>query len=227
MLLALGLCQSVPYLLSRVWVYEVAIGAGYFCISGALFSSRAAFNPTRGPYWLAASGLMFGLAVSCRPHLVLAGAIAAVGLVVFLAKSRGFRSALVSREWLAFAAAFALAGAAIAALQLSALRQSVRVWPAIHPRRTQPESTQAGLREHPAGAVFLARVPAGLDARVPWVRLAFRYPFNSTAWPFPPGYFMEATVGALFLAPFAVAAAFVPAHAALRTAQCGSFSGRP
>src|SRR5882757_5023483 len=36
MLLALGVCQSVPYLLSRVWVYEVAIGAGYFCISGAM-----------------------------------------------------------------------------------------------------------------------------------------------------------------------------------------------
>src|SRR5438128_8528899 len=32
MLLALGICQSVPYLLSRVWVYVIAIGGGYFCI---------------------------------------------------------------------------------------------------------------------------------------------------------------------------------------------------
>src|SRR4051794_7053276 len=37
MLLALGFCQSAPYLLSRVWVYEVAIAGGYFCVSAAVF----------------------------------------------------------------------------------------------------------------------------------------------------------------------------------------------
>jgi hypothetical protein len=44
----------------------------------------------------------------------------------------------------------------------------------------------------------------------PWVRLAFRYPFNSPEYPFPAGYFIEATVGALYLAPFVVGALFVP-----------------
>src|SRR6202030_547155 len=37
MLLALGICQGVPYLLNRVFVYEIAIGGGYFCLSGAVF----------------------------------------------------------------------------------------------------------------------------------------------------------------------------------------------
>jgi hypothetical protein len=44
----------------------------------------------------------------------------------------------------------------------------------------------------------------------PWVRLAFRYPFNSPGYPFPPGYFIEATVGVLYLAPFVVGALFIP-----------------
>src|SRR5882724_7225689 len=56
MLLALGVCQCVPYLLNRVWVYEIAIGGGYFCISGGVF-----FLMRRSAWWLAASGLMFGL----------------------------------------------------------------------------------------------------------------------------------------------------------------------
>jgi hypothetical protein len=30
MLTALGICQSIPYLLNRVWVYEIAIGGGYW-----------------------------------------------------------------------------------------------------------------------------------------------------------------------------------------------------
>ena len=36
LVLALGLCSSVPYLLNRVAVYEIAIAGGYFFVSGAL-----------------------------------------------------------------------------------------------------------------------------------------------------------------------------------------------
>src|SRR5205814_8812914 len=76
MLLALGFCQSAPYVLSRVWVYEVAIAGGYFCISAALFFLVRGMESGRAVYWLAASGAMFGLAISCRPHLGVAGVVA-------------------------------------------------------------------------------------------------------------------------------------------------------
>src|SRR5262249_45755589 len=65
MLLALGLCQSVPYLLSRVWVYEVAIGGGYFCIAAAMFFLTLGIESGRSVYWLGVAGMMFGMAVSC------------------------------------------------------------------------------------------------------------------------------------------------------------------
>src|SRR5215831_17918599 len=37
LLLGLGFCQSVPFLLNRTWVYEIAIAGGYFCVSAALY----------------------------------------------------------------------------------------------------------------------------------------------------------------------------------------------
>ena len=115
MLVALGLCQSAPYLLNRVWVYEVAIGGGYFCISGALFFLALGIEASRSSYWFGASGLMFGLAVSCRPHLGLHAVIALAGLAVLLTKSRRFRSAVTSAELIAFVAPFTLVVAAVAA----------------------------------------------------------------------------------------------------------------
>jgi hypothetical protein len=80
MLLALGTCQGVPFLLNRVWVYEVAIGGGYFCIAAALFFLVRGFESSR-PQWLAAAGFMFGMAVACRPHLAIVGAIALAAIL--------------------------------------------------------------------------------------------------------------------------------------------------
>jgi hypothetical protein len=80
MLLALATCQCVPFLLNRVWVYEVAIGAGYFCIAAALFFLVRGLESAR-PHWLAAAGFMFGMAVACRPHLAIVGAIALLAIL--------------------------------------------------------------------------------------------------------------------------------------------------
>jgi len=82
MLVALGICQAVPYLLSRVWVYEIAIGGGYCCLSAAIFFLVRSIESRRAALWLAASGLMFGLSIGCRPHLGLAGVIATAALAV-------------------------------------------------------------------------------------------------------------------------------------------------
>jgi hypothetical protein len=61
---ALGLANSIPFLLHRVVVYEVAIASGVFCLS------LAAFAISRKTWPLA--GLAIGLAVMSRPHLGLA-----------------------------------------------------------------------------------------------------------------------------------------------------------
>ena len=72
LLFALGICQSVPYLLQRVWVYEVAIAGGYLCMSvGFWFLARGVLSPRVGVSSLVFSGLMLGLAIGCRLHLAL------------------------------------------------------------------------------------------------------------------------------------------------------------
>ena len=211
MLLALGLCQSVPYLLSRVWVYEIAIAGGYFCISGALFFLALGIKSSRGSGWLGASGFMFGLAVSCRPHLGLAGVIALAGLAVFLTRSRSIASALTSSELIAFASAFTLAMAAVAAYNYERFGDPFE----FGLRYLLAGPNQNRIRLAPAnilpGLYFWLACPPDLSPVFPWVRLAFRHPFNSPGYPFPPGYFIEATVGVLYLAPFVAGALFIPA----------------
>ena len=57
MLLALGICQGIPFLLNRVWVYELAVGSGYFCLSAAAYFLVRSLDSGRLA-WLAASGLV-------------------------------------------------------------------------------------------------------------------------------------------------------------------------
>lgn len=223
MLLALGVCQSVPYLLSRVWVYEVAIAGGYFCISGAMLFLTMGVKSSRSTYWLAASGVMFGLAVSCRPHLALAGVIALAGLALFLTRSRSVASALTSAELIAFASAFTLAGAAVAAYNYCRFGDPFE----FGLRYLLAGVNQNRIRLAPGnilpGLYYWLACPPGLSAVFPWVRLAFRYPFNSPGYPFPPGYFIESTVGVFYLAPFVVGALFIPF--ARRPAKGGTPAG--
>lgn len=207
MLFALGLCQSVPYLLNRVWVYEIAIGGGYFCISGAIFFLTLGIQSGRS-HWLGASGLLFGLAVSCRPHLGLFGLIALVGLVVLRTRWRGAA---------AFGFAFTLVLAAVAAYNYQRFGNPLEF--GLRYLLTGPNQNRirlAGANLLP-GLYFWLACPPDLSPVFPWIRLAFRYPFNSLAYPFPPGYFIEATAGVFYLAPFVAGALFIPyAHRTLR-----------
>jgi hypothetical protein len=62
--LALGLANCVPFLLHRIWVYELAIISGYACLALAYCCT------VYGRYHCA--GLAMALAVLSRPHLALA-----------------------------------------------------------------------------------------------------------------------------------------------------------
>jgi hypothetical protein len=203
MLLALGLCQSVPYLLSRVWVYEIAIGGGYFCISAALFFLVLGIRSGGGTYSFVASGLMFGLAVACRPHLGLFGVPALTGLAIFLRRSR-------SRELAAMGSAFGLVLAGIAAYNY--LRFGNPFEFGLRYLLAGPNQNRIRLASEYVlpGLYFWLACPPDLSPVFPWVRLAFRYPFDSPEYGFPPGYFIEPTVGAVWLAPLIAGALFVP-----------------
>ena len=83
-LFALGLGQSVPFLLQRAKVYEVVIAGGYFCLSaGFYFLFRRLTESNRPLLWSGLSGLFLGLAIGCRPHLGLA-AVCAFALILLM-----------------------------------------------------------------------------------------------------------------------------------------------
>lgn len=180
---ALGLCQSIPFLFGRVWLYEVAIGGGYFCLSAAFYFL------VRG--WLPASGLMFGLAVGCRPHLGLAGLIALVGL------ARQYRKAAAP-----FALSFGLICAAIAMYNYQRFGDPFEF--GIRYLFTAPgqNRTKLAIQYIPAGVFYLLLNPPDFSPVFPFVHTVIRH------HQFPPGVFIEGTVGALHLAPFVWLAAW-------------------
>ncbi len=179
LLLALGLCQCVPFLLNRVWVYEVAVGAGYFCVSAGLFFY------VRG--WLPWAGLMFGLAISCRPHLGMIGAI-----IVAVLAFRNLRSAI------AFALPFALAGLGVAAYNYERFGNPLDFGNRYllgGANQTEVKLSAANVKP---GLFYLLASSPEFDAVFPWVLL----PSPPHDVPRPPGYTVEPTVGAIYLAPF-------------------------
>ena len=74
--LALGLATGVPVMLARCDVYEVAISCGYALTMLALAAIwKAAHEPKRRCWWLAAASLAYGLAVGARPSLLFGAVI--------------------------------------------------------------------------------------------------------------------------------------------------------
>ena len=209
--MALGVGQGVPYLLNRVAVYEIAIAGGYFSISAAMFFLARGMRSRHAPWWLAVSGLMFGLAVASRPHLIFAGLIAAVGLAVVLALPRGFAAALRSRPFLAFAAAWVLAGLALAAYNYGRFHNPFEFGFRYQLAGPGQNRIELGTRNLLPGLYFMLLSRPELSPVFPWMRMVFRFPFDSALrHPLPPKYFIEPTVGALWIAPLLVAAVLVP-----------------
>ncbi|MBV9744733.1 MAG: hypothetical protein JO099_13310, partial [Acidobacteriia bacterium] len=113
----LGLCQSVPFLLHRAKVYEVAIACGYFCLSsGFYFLFRVLSDSRKNTFHAALAGLSFGLAVGCRPHLAAAAAGGLFALLVLRETPKtGIWRRILRPEVLAFTLPVVLCGLALAA----------------------------------------------------------------------------------------------------------------
>ncbi len=189
--LALGLCQSVPFLLNRAMVYETAIAGGYFCVSAAYYFSARGLRAGRPTAWLACAGLMFGWAVACRPHLGLAGAAAILGLIAY-------RRRIFCQDVLAIALPFAAAGLAVALYNYSRFDDPFEfgikyLFSGLNQNRIRLSVTNL----IPGAYFFLACAP-DFSAVFPWVHMVLRHPPDG----FPPGYVIEPATGALYLAPF-------------------------
>ncbi|MDP9170539.1 MAG: hypothetical protein M3N54_07985 [Acidobacteriota bacterium] len=183
MLLALGTCQSVPFLLNRVWVYEVAIGGGYFCVAAGLFF----YIWRRNGYWMAAAGLMLGMAIACRPHLGI------VGVFCLIAMAR-----LGRRRVLSFVIPFVLVGALVGVYNYERFGNPLNF--GNHYLLGGANETEVNLAAAnvPPGLFYLMVSPPVFGPVFPWVRLASP-PYSI---PRPVIYTVEQTAGALFLAPF-------------------------
>ncbi len=190
--LALGVCQSAPFLLNRAAVYEVAIASGYFCVSGGLF-----FLARGRP---AASGLMFGLAIASRPHLFLAGAVTLVALTIFHRRRQ-------PRVILAFGIAWMVTGAATALYNYERFDNPLEFGFRYQLGGPGQNRVELARRNLVPGAYYMLLSRPEFSGVFPWMRMVFRFPFDSAdRHPLPPEYFVEPTVGALWTAPFIVLA---------------------
>jgi hypothetical protein len=86
--LTLGFATTVPQLLRRPDVWEVAISCGYLSLSAAIGAMYLALT-RRSARWLAVASLAFGLAAASRPTLVFASLALLAPLAWLLRRPRG------------------------------------------------------------------------------------------------------------------------------------------
>jgi hypothetical protein len=113
------------------------------------------------------------------------------------------------REVIAFAVPLAAAGAGIALYNYARFGNPFEF--GIHYLLSGPFQNRIKLQSANLlpGLYYNLFCRPAFDAVFPWMRLALRYPYDSASQ-VPKEYFLEATAGAWFLAPFIAGALFVP-----------------
>jgi hypothetical protein len=197
MLLALGVCQSVPFLLNRVWVYEIAIGAGYFFTAVGVYTLTRGLAAQRHGRWLVISGLMFGLATASRPDLVFAGGVAAAVL--------WFYGAGGNRRMASFLAGFVAILASIAVYNYRRFGDPFEFGFRYQLAGPGQNRLDVSLGHLLPGSFHFLLAPPEFNPVFPWVRIVLRHPFT-----LPADYFVEPIVGALWVAPFVIGLMFLP-----------------
>lgn len=201
-LLALGLGQSVPFLLQRVKVYEIAIASGYCCASAGFYLLFQALITPRGRMlWSALSGLAFGLAIGSRPHLGLAAGAAFI--VVLLWR-------FTPRDVLAFALPVVACCLALAAYNYARFGDPLEFGLRYQLADTPYQNIRLSSVNVVPGLYYLFLCPPDVVPEFPFFRLAWRQPFDSSANLLPPRYFLEPTGGLLGLCPIAWFAILTP-----------------
>ncbi len=192
--LVLAVANVVPFVLRGSRVYEVAIVAGLFFTSVAAWLLVAADEV---PSWkrLALAGSCLGLAVGCRPNLLVAAAVLpllALGLRFHDARRR-------------VNAAIAILLPLAASLFLLGLYNQARFgsWSEFGTRYQLAGSRRISWfdpRAVPPNLYYLFLAPPTVSPDFPLVRPSHAWPFSS---PPPDGHFLdERTTGLLWQAPF-------------------------
>ena len=186
--LALGVCQCVPFLLNRVWVDEVAIAAGYCCVSAGLFF-LCRYLYSKRLLWLIPAGLFFGLAIACRPHLGLFGACA-MALALWRDRLRGA---------LRFATPFAVVCLGVCLYNYQRFHDPFEFGTRYLLGGANQTEVHLKTSNVANGLSFLLTLPPEVDPIFPW--------FHARPRPLdlPATYTLEPIIGAIFLAPFLLA----------------------
>lgn len=202
LLLGLGVCQGVPFLLNRVDVYEVAICCGYFCTAAGLYCLLRGLVDQGGGVWLAAAGVAFGLAVGSRPHLIFVGIAAAVA-VRFTSQWRTYL--------LPYATAYAAVGLGIAAYNYARFANPLEFGLRYHLGGPGQNRVEFATANWLPGVFYFLLAPPEFGPVFPWIRLWLRFPFdNGDQYPLPAEYFLEPIAGALWTAPLLAFAVLAP-----------------
>jgi hypothetical protein len=210
-LLAIGIAQSMPFLLHRVKVYEVAIACGTCCVSaGFYFLFRRLTASRRRAAWSALSGLSFGLAIGCRPHLGLAAACGLVFLVLLQDPGTRWFQRLARKDVLAFALPVIACGLSIAAYNYARFHDPLEFGLRYQLADTPYQNIRLSMINVVPGLYYLLLCPPDLVPEFPFFRLAWRQPFDALTNVLPPRYFLEPTAGLLGLCPVACIAIFAP-----------------
>ncbi len=202
-LLTLGIGQSVPYMLHRALLYEVAIACGFCCVSaGFYFLFLWLTIPRRRPLWAGLSGLSFGLALGCRPHLGLAAACAFSLLLLFGDRLR--------RDILPFCLPVIACCLGILAYNYARFGNPLEFGLRYQLGEASYQNIRLSLINVMPGLYYMLLCPPDLVAEFPFVRLAIRQPFDAMANVLPSRYFLELTGGIFALSPIAVFAFLIP-----------------
>jgi hypothetical protein len=195
-LVVLGLANTTLFLLRSPHVYEVAICAGLFFVSAAVWLLLSA-GRSPGTARLALAGLAMGLAVGCRPNLIVVAP-----LLPFLLRAAA-PPAAARPGWLRVAAA--IAGPFVVCLCLLGLYNHARFGSWTEFGTTYQLIGASRILRFDLRAVlpslyylFLAPPSVGLE-------FPFLVPFHEWSLPWPPfdGYFVDQhTTGALMHSPF-------------------------
>jgi hypothetical protein len=200
-LVALGVGQTVPFLLHRAKVYEVAIACGYFCLcSGFYFVFRLLTASKRSSLWGILAGISFGLAIGCRPHLGLAAvAVLVLLLLVPDPETNGVRR-FFRRDVLAFAIPVTLCGLAVAGYNFARFDNPLEFGTRylLGGDSYRNFHLSASL---PRGLYYLLICPPDLVPEFPFVRLALRQSSVSMGNAVLSDYFLEPIAGILSLCP--------------------------
>ena len=202
-LLAIGIGQSVPYMLHRALLYEVAIACGFCCVSaGFYFLFRWLTASSARTRWAALSGVSFGLAIGCRPHLGLAAACAILLMLLF--RDRSWRDILV------FCLPVIACGLGILAYNYARFGSPLEFGLRYQLGEASYQNIRLSMVNVIPGLYYLLLSPPDLVAEFPFFRLAMRQPFDAVTNVLPARYFLELTGGLFALSPIAVVALLIP-----------------